>query len=39
MAKMQRQKEKPLESIYNLMYWLEQVPNSVIQKQARGKWQ
>ena len=33
MAKRQRQKYKPLQSIYNLMHGLEQVTKGVMQKQ------
>ena len=39
MAKKLRQKCKPLQSIYYLMYWLKQVPKGVMEKQAQGKWQ
>ena len=33
----QRQKYKPLQSIYNFMHGLEQVTKGVMQKQTRGK--
>ena len=33
------QKYKQLQSIYNLMHGLEQVPKGVMEKQAKGKWQ
>ena len=39
MVKRQRQKYKPLKSIYNLMHRLEQITKYVMQKQAKGKWQ
>ena len=39
MAKKLRQKCKPLQSIYYLMYGLKQVPKGVMEKQAQGKWQ
>ena len=38
MVKRQRQKYKQLQSIYNLMRELEQVPKGVMQKQANVKW-
>ena len=37
MVKRQRQKYKPLKSIYNLMHRLEQITKYVMQKQAKGK--
>ena len=38
-VKKQRQKWKQLQSIYNLMHGLEQVPKGVMEKQANFKWQ
>ena len=35
----QKQRYKPLQSIYYLMHGLEQVPKGVMRKQAEGKWQ
>ena len=39
MAMRQREKYKPLQSIYDLMHVLEKEPKGVIQKQAKVKWQ
>ena len=39
MWKRQRQKYKPLQSIYNLMHGLQHLPKGIMQKQAKGKWQ
>ena len=39
MVKRQRQKYKQLQSIYNLMHGLEQVPKGVMPKQVNVKWQ
>ena len=38
-VKRKRQNYKQLESIYNLMHGLEQVPKGVMEKQDKGKWQ
>ena len=39
MAKRQEQKYKPLQSTYNVMHMLEQVPKGVVQTQDKVKWQ
>ena len=38
-AGQEKAEEKPLQSIYNLMHGLEQIPKGVIKKQVKGKWQ
>ena len=36
-AGQEKAEEKPLQSIYNLMHGLEQIPKGVMQKEFKGK--